>query len=87
MRDRVDHSYRIEIDAPPDFELVAGVNPFPVPAGGHAEARVFVLAPSGGPPTRRLVFRVEQTRAPRSGAESPAIFVAPRDGPPAGARP
>ena len=43
-RDREDHDYRIRLDAPQGFELVAGVNPVRVQATSALEARVFVLA-------------------------------------------
>jgi len=43
-RDRQDHVYRIGIDAPATFQLVAGVNPLPIPATGSVTASVFVLA-------------------------------------------
>jgi cytochrome c oxidase accessory protein FixG len=43
-RDREDHVYRIGLDAPATFQLVAGVNPLPIPATGTVTASVFVLA-------------------------------------------
>jgi cytochrome c oxidase accessory protein FixG len=46
-RDRRDHVYRIRLEAPAGFELVAGVNPFPVEGTTSAEARVFVLVDPG----------------------------------------
>jgi cytochrome c oxidase accessory protein FixG len=42
-RDRVEHRFRIRI-AESGFDLVAGVNPIPVPATSSVETRVFVLA-------------------------------------------
>ncbi len=46
-RDREDHLYRISLDAPAAFQLVAGVNPLPIPATGTVTASVFVLAEPG----------------------------------------
>ena len=68
-RDRDDHVYRIGLDAPESFQLVAGVNPLPIPATGSATASVFVLAPDAdmhdaehdGTPIRFLLEDIHQT--------------------------
>jgi cytochrome c oxidase accessory protein FixG len=44
-RGREDRAYRIELPAPPGAELVAPVNPLPVPAGQARTTSVFVVAP------------------------------------------
>jgi cytochrome c oxidase accessory protein FixG len=51
-RDRRGHDYRIRLDAPPAFQLIAGVNPLSVPSTSSAEARVFVLAAPEALPAR-----------------------------------
>ena len=43
-RDREDHDFRIRLEAPEDFELLAGQNPLRVAALTSVEARVFVVA-------------------------------------------
>jgi cytochrome c oxidase accessory protein FixG len=43
-RDRRAHVYRIRLEAPKGYQLVAGVNPVVIPATGSLEARVFVLS-------------------------------------------
>ncbi len=76
-RDATEHAYRIGLEAPDGFELVAGVNPFPVPAESRAEARVFVLARAGGPPTRALALSIEQVGDAKRRTSQPIVFVAP----------
>jgi cytochrome c oxidase accessory protein FixG len=72
-RDRRDHVYRISLDAPASFRLVAGVNPLPIPATGAVTASVFVLAEldaianrdaHGGTPIRFLLEDVERPGTP-----------------------
>lgn len=62
-RDREEHRYRLSLDGPDGYELVAGMNPVPVPATSSVEARVFVLTAPGegaGPPPRlRFVIAME----------------------------
>ena len=43
-RDRSDRTFRIQLEAPADYELVAGVNPLRIPATTSINASVFVLA-------------------------------------------
>jgi cytochrome c oxidase accessory protein FixG len=43
-RDRRDRVYRIRLEAPSGFQLVAGVNPLHIPATGTVTASVFVVA-------------------------------------------
>ncbi|HTF33424.1 MAG TPA: cytochrome c oxidase accessory protein CcoG [Myxococcota bacterium] len=73
-RDREDHDYRIRLDAPRGFELVAGVNPVRVQATSALEARVFVLAQRDAADSaphalasgeRGLGFVLERTDNPR----------------------
>ena len=59
-RDREDHDYRIRLDAPRGFELVAGVNPIRVQATSALEARVFVLAERDGRESDRAMASGEQ---------------------------
>lgn len=61
-RDRADHVYRLRLEAPEGYEMVAGVNPIPVPAVTAQESRVFVLhdTHAGGPPVVPLQFVLEQ---------------------------
>jgi cytochrome c oxidase accessory protein FixG len=65
-RDRTDHRYRLSLEAPGGFELVAGMNPMAVPATSSLEARVFVLAAAGATasPPPRLRFVLEQEASP-----------------------
>jgi len=64
-RDRSARSFRIELDAPSGYELVAGENPVAVPATTLREARVFVLRDADtkqhGLATAKLGFRLEPT--------------------------
>jgi cytochrome c oxidase accessory protein FixG len=47
-RDRAERSYRLRLAEGDRFELVAGLNPIPVPATGTASTQVFVLPRPGG---------------------------------------
>jgi cytochrome c oxidase accessory protein FixG len=80
-RDRREHVYRLILDAPAPFELVAGMNPLRIPATGSLETRVFVLAePSAiaesgdGTPLR---FVLEQVEAPQRRIVRASTFVSP----------
>jgi cytochrome c oxidase accessory protein FixG len=80
-RDRRDHVYRILLEAPPGYQLVAGVNPLLVAATDSAEARVFVLhAPgaetraAGHTPIR---FVLEQLEPPARRVARDSTFMAP----------
>jgi len=46
-RSRVDRSYRVRLKQDDQLELVAGLNPIPVPAISDAETRVFVIPKVG----------------------------------------
>jgi cytochrome c oxidase accessory protein FixG len=46
-RDRMDRAFRVRLDDPERFELLAGMNPIPVPAISASETRVFVVARAG----------------------------------------
>jgi len=74
-RDRADHRYRLSLEAPEGFELVAGMNPLAVPATSSVEARVFVLAaaPPSSPARLRFVLEQEADSARRVARE--ATFV------------
>ncbi len=86
-RSREERAFRIELGAPEGFELVAGVNPFVVPAESNGEARVFVLTEAGGPPTRQLSFSITPEGSEGQRSEKPAVFVGPgHNGVPEGAR-
>jgi polyferredoxin len=76
-RDAVARDYRISLSAPPGFELLSGQNPVRVAAASELEARVFVLAPAGGPPERALSFRVEPQADGSHPAERSAVFLEP----------
>jgi cytochrome c oxidase accessory protein FixG len=51
-------SFRLTLEADPDLELVAGMNPIAVAPSSSLETRVFVLAPAGAP-SRELQFVIE----------------------------
>ena len=55
-RDRHDRAYRLRLEEEDTFELVAGLNPIPVPAIGTAQTVVFVL-PRPGMPARSSNIR------------------------------
>jgi cytochrome c oxidase accessory protein FixG len=57
-RDRREHVYRIRIEAPPGYQLVAGVNPVRIPATDALTASVFVTVPAeqAGATPIRFVF-------------------------------
>ena len=83
-RDRSDHRYRIWLDAPARFELVAGVNPLSVPATQSAEASVFVLAephalpePHDGTPIRFVLEELDGPATPARSVARTSTFVAP----------
>jgi cytochrome c oxidase accessory protein FixG len=83
-RDRSDHAYRIRLEAPSDFQLVAGVNPIEVPATHSLEARVFVLAAPGdlgaeadeGIP---IHFVLEQVEPPQRSVTRATTFMGPEE--------
>jgi len=83
-RDRRDHEYRIRLDAPPSFDLVAGVNPLALRATESAEARVFVLAqpgalaePRDGTAIRFVVEELGADGTPKRSLARPSTFVSP----------
>ncbi|HVP30610.1 MAG TPA: cytochrome c oxidase accessory protein CcoG [Myxococcota bacterium] len=86
-RDRTDHVYRIELEGPDGYELVAGENPVPVPATASREARVFVLRgrEDGGEEhpvwagAARLRFVIEELGDPRRTVGREAYFVSRGD--------
>jgi len=82
-RDREDHVYRIGLEAPPEFQLVAGVNPVEIPATASVTASVFVLAPDAdlhdiendGTPIR---FILEDTQRGDRRIVRDSTFLSPR---------
>jgi cytochrome c oxidase accessory protein FixG len=76
-RDREDHDFRIRLEAPPGFDLVAGQNPLRVEALGSLEARVFVLAAAGidAAPENALRFVLERVDQPARAVARPAHFL------------
>jgi cytochrome c oxidase accessory protein FixG len=76
-RDRKSHAYRIRLEAPAGFELVAGMNPVEVPAATAQEARVFVLhvPSSGGAGVGQLRFVLEQIDEPSNAVERTVRFL------------
>jgi cytochrome c oxidase accessory protein FixG len=82
-RDRRDHVYRVLLEAPSGFQLVAGVNPLLVPATGSVESRVFVLID----PTSmerlerdtRIRFVLEQLEPPMRRLSRGSTFLTPEE--------
>jgi len=79
-RDREDHVFRILLDAPEHFELLAGQNPVEVAALTSLEARVFVVAEEsgeggGGSRSSALRFVLEREDAPSHRLMREASFV------------
>ena len=74
-RDRADHRYRLSLEAPEGFELVAGMNPLAVPATSSVEARVFVLAAAPPSSPAHLRFVLEQEADPARRVAREATFV------------
>ncbi|CAG0970097.1 Putative electron transport protein YccM [Myxococcaceae bacterium] len=78
-RDREEHRYRLSLEGPRGFELVAGMNPLAVPAASSVEARVFVLADAGvgsaAAPTR-LRFVLAQEADPEQRVAREVNFLA-----------
>jgi len=84
-RDRRDHAYRIRLDDPERFELVAGVNPIELTAMRSVAASVFVLAAADAIPDRDVVIRfvaeeLDDAGAPRRSVARAVTFVAPSRG-------
>ncbi len=52
-RDREPHRFRLRLEQPDGFDLVAGVNPIPVEATSAVETRVFVVAAAGATAPRK----------------------------------
>ena len=76
-RDRRDHVYRIRLEAPEDYDLVAGVNPLRIPATSTLTASVFVVADpdeAESAPIRFLLENLEDLSHPITRDSS---FVAP----------
>ena len=80
-RDRRDHVYRIRLEAPDGYQLVAGINPLLIPATGSAEARGFVLLEPGasapGPGPTPIRFVLEQLEPPMQRIVRDSTFMAP----------
>jgi cytochrome c oxidase accessory protein FixG len=84
-RDRRDHVYRIRLEAPDGYELVAGVNPLLIPATSSVEARVFVLLDEEGPDEEARIgpgptpirFVLEQLEPPMRTVARESTFMAP----------
>jgi cytochrome c oxidase accessory protein FixG len=79
-RDRADHDFRLRLDAPAGFELLAGQNPVRVAALDSLEARVFVVGAAAGGGVRQSPIRFVLERAgepPRSVARSTTFLYAP----------
>lgn len=86
-RDRRAHVYRIRLEAPKGYQLVAGVNPVMIPATGSLEARVFVLSssesetrdPQARPPRggTGIQFVLEQLEAPEERIVRASTFMNP----------
>ena len=66
-RDREDHDFRIRLEAPEGFELLAGQNPLRVDALVSLEARVFVVAAKAGGAGRQSALRFVLERADEPG--------------------
>jgi cytochrome c oxidase accessory protein FixG len=77
-RARSDQSFRLELADSQDFELIAGMNPIPVPAVGTAEARVFVVPHAGeAPASAAIAFRVAPVDGSTRALRRSARYVAP----------
>ncbi len=76
-RDLRPHAYRVRLEAPHGFELVAGMNPVQVPAATAQESRVFVLH-QGSEATgagAELRFVLEQVDEPSNVIERTVRFL------------
>jgi cytochrome c oxidase accessory protein FixG len=79
-RDRSERAYRIRIEAPASYELVAGVNPLHVPATTSISASVFVLASPDSAVDEhgtRIRFVLEDSERPGRSVVRDTSFVAP----------
>jgi cytochrome c oxidase accessory protein FixG len=79
-RDRSERSFQIRVEDDSRFDLVAGLNPIPVPAVSTAETSVFVLARPGadlGGSASELRFVLEPTDEPGTRVVREVHFVAP----------
>ena len=79
-RDRSEGVYRIRIEAPASFELVAGVNPLRIPATTSISASVFVLASPDLPAAENgthIRFVVDDPERPGRSVARDTTFVSP----------
>jgi cytochrome c oxidase accessory protein FixG len=76
-RDRADHDFRLRLDAPAGFELLAGQNPVRVPALNSLEASVFVVAAEDDAAGHRrpIRFVLERADAPGRSVTRAATFL------------
>jgi polyferredoxin len=76
-RDRAQRSYRLVLEAPEGFELVAGENPFTLAAATRRELRVFVAAPREHAPAiaQPIAFALADTERPDRRLRRPTTFV------------
>jgi len=83
-RDRRAHVYRIRLDAPPGYELVAGVNPLRIDATEALTASVFVAAPAERATAAQIRFVFEDLERLDRQLVRETTFLAPTDADDAG---
>jgi cytochrome c oxidase accessory protein FixG len=76
-RDRRDHVYRIRLEAPADYDLVAGVNPLRIPATSTLAASVFVVADPDDAESAPIRFVLENLEDLSHPITRESSFVAP----------
>jgi cytochrome c oxidase accessory protein FixG len=80
-RARAAERFRLRLESEPaGYELIAGLNPIPVGATGVANARVFVMAPSGSAREAELRFVLESALRPGEHVVRETHFIAPKGG-------
>lgn len=76
-RTRAPHTYRLALEAPEGFALVAGENPFTLAPATRRELRVFVAAPADGRHAlaQPITFDLSEVSDPARSLRRPSTFV------------